>query len=161
MSTEPWLDDDEARAWRAYNRMRGLLEQRIERDLADDGLSGADYTVLVVLSETAEHRIRLHELAELTLWSRSRLSHHLARMERRGLVRREAHPTNQRALDAVLTHQGLAAIEAAAPHHVRSVRRNLIDLLSADEIELLADLSERVVDHLAGVGTTESVSGPS
>jgi DNA-binding MarR family transcriptional regulator len=72
-----WLNEREDRAWRGYRRMRDLLDLQVTRDLTrDTGLSDADYTVLAVLSETPEHRMRLIELAELILWSKSRLSHH-------------------------------------------------------------------------------------
>lgn len=149
MSDVNWLSDDESRAWRSYNRMRGLLALQIERDLArESGLSGADYSVLVVLSEAPGHRVRQHDLAARVLWSNSRLSHHLGRMERRGLVRRETHADNARAIDAVLTPAGLKAIEAAAPAHVESVRRHLIDLLTPEQVRVLGDVADTVVDHL-------------
>ncbi len=149
MTGSAWLDADEARAWRGYMRMRALLDLQIARDLArDSGLSDADYTVLVVLSEAPDHRVRLMELAERMLWSRSRVTHHLDRMAQRGLVRREAHPDNSRAIDAILTAKGRRAIERAAPRHVASVRRHFIDLLTESERAVLADVSERVIEHL-------------
>lgn len=152
MSEPRWLDEREARAWRGYRRMRDLLDLQISRDLArDTGLSGADYTVLVVLSEAPNHRMRLVDLAERTLWSKSRLSHQLTRMERRGLLRREEceqHPENSRATDAVLTTDGLRAIGEAAPKHVESVRRHFLDHLTDDQIDALGDGTEQVVRHL-------------
>ncbi len=148
--TEPrWLNKREARAWRGYRRMRDLLELQIGRDLArETGLSAADYTVLVALSESPGYRVRQIELAGLTLWSKSRLSHQLSRMERRGLIRREEQAENSRAVDAVLTSDGLRAIEKAAPEHVESVRRNFIDLLTDDQIDALGDAAETVIHHL-------------
>ncbi|MPY92714.1 MAG: MarR family transcriptional regulator [Acidimicrobiia bacterium] len=132
--------------------MRALLDLQIPRDLAQDsGLSDADYTVLVVLSEAPGDRVRMMELAERMLWSRSRVSHHLQRMEERGLVRREEHADNVRAIDAVLTEKGVAAAEVAAPKHVASVRRHLVDLLTEDELRALGDMSERVIAHLWSV----------
>lgn len=149
MNEPRWLDEREARAWRGYVRMRWLLDLRISRDLArDTGLSDADYTVLVVLSESSDHRLRLIELAGRMLWSKSRLSHHLDRMERRGLVRREEHADNSRATDAVLTTDGLRVIDKAAPMHVESVRRHFIDLLTDDQIDALGDATENVIHHL-------------
>ncbi|UYM05026.1 MarR family winged helix-turn-helix transcriptional regulator [Solicola gregarius] len=149
MSDTSWLNDEESRAWRSYNRMRGLLDLEIARDLAaDSGLSGSDYTVLVVLSEAPNQRVRQIDLAARMLWSHSRVSHHLGRMERRGLVRRETHADNARAVDAVLTPAGLDAIESAAPCHVRSVRRHFIDQLTAEQVTVLADIADTVVDHL-------------
>lgn len=149
MGATRWLTDDEQRAWRAYRRMQTVLPARLAQDLwRDSGLSDADYDVLSTLSETPGHRWQLRDLAAKMLWTRSRLSHHLARMERRGLVTRERDPDDARGSIVALASGGLAAITEAAPLHVRSVRSNFIDLLTADEIDTLAAIAERVVDHL-------------
>lgn len=147
-----WLTPREARAWRGYMRMRALLDLQIYRDLAcDAGLSDADYQVLATLSETDGQQRRLIDLAQRILWSKSRLSHHLDRMASRGLIRREKSPTNSRATVVVLTADGLAAIEEAAPEHVASVRRHFIDLLTEHQIEALGDATETVIDHLSSL----------
>jgi DNA-binding MarR family transcriptional regulator len=97
MAEPRWLDDTEARAWRGYRRMHALLDLQIARDLAaDSGLSETDYDVLSNLSEAAEHQLRLTDLAADMLWSKSRLSHHLTRMQQRGLIRREGSPDDAR-----------------------------------------------------------------
>ncbi len=130
--------------------MRTLLTAQLSRDLAEDsGLSEPDYTVLSNLSEADGHRWRLNELAARMLWSKSRLSHHIARMQERGLVSRDECTTDGRGAFVALTKQGLRAIQKAAPPHVASVRRHLIDLLSPDEIEALAAISQKVVTHLS------------
>ncbi len=150
MDDATWLNEEEARAWRGFLRMRTLLSAQIARDLANDsGLSEPDYTVLSNLSEAEDHRWRLNELSGRMLWSKSRLSHHIARMEERGLVTREECVTDARGAFVVLTKQGMRAIEKAAPPHVASVRRHLIDLLTRDEIDALATMSEKVVAHLS------------
>jgi DNA-binding MarR family transcriptional regulator len=148
--SEPrWLDQREARAWRGYRRMRRLLDLQLNRELfSESGLSEPDYDVLSDLSETPDQRLRLTELADRMLWSKSRLSHHLTRMQQRGLVRREECPGDARGSVVVLTAEGWRAIEKAAPGHVASVRRHLIDLLTPAEITALGDLTQRVVDHL-------------
>src|SRR5262245_42973896 len=131
-----WLDESEARAWRGYQRMRTLLTAQLARDLANDsGLSEPDYTVLSNLSEVEGHRWRLNELAARMLWSKSRLSHHIVRMQDRGLVTREECATDGRGAFVVLTKAGLRAIAKPAPAHVASVRRHLIDVLTRDEVE--------------------------
>ncbi|PSL01574.1 MarR family transcriptional regulator [Haloactinopolyspora alba] len=133
--------------------MNDLLAAQVIRELArDSGLSDADYTVLVVLSEAPGHRMRSIELTRRTMWSKSRLSHQLTRMEGRGLVRREEPADNARACDAVLTEDGLRRIETAAPAHVESVRRHFIDLLTDDELDMLGAVTERVVAHLTETG---------
>ena len=145
-----WLDEAEDRAWRGYLRMRTLLHARILRDLAREaGLSGPDYDVLSHVSESLGRRSRLGELAERVAWSISRLSHHLTRMERRGLVTREDCPSDGRGAFVVLTDAGFRVIQAAAPGHVASVRRHFIDLLSRDQLDALTSITDTVVGHLA------------
>ena len=145
-----WLDEAEDRAWRSYMRMRTLLHARILRDLAGEaGLSGPDYDVLSHVSESPGRRSRLGELAERMAWSRSRLSHHLTRMERRGLVTRQDCPSDGRGAFVVLTDAGFRVIQAAAPGHVASVRRHFIDLLSRQQLDALTSITDTVVGHLA------------
>jgi DNA-binding MarR family transcriptional regulator len=148
--TEPrWLSPPQARAWLGYRRMRALLDLQITRDLArDSGLSDADYDVLSNLSESDQHVLRLSDLAAHMLWSKSRLSHHVTRMEQRGLVARQECPSDGRGAVLTLTEAGWQAIRAAAPPHVESVRQHFIDLLSADQIQVLGDLTQTVVSHL-------------
>jgi DNA-binding MarR family transcriptional regulator len=149
-TTEPrWLDDAEDRAWRGWMRMRTLLHARIVRDLAREaGLSGPDYDVLSNVSEAEGRRVRLGDLAARMAWSKSRLSHHITRMEQRGLVTREDCASDGRGADVVLTDAGLRAIQAAAPGHVASVRRHFIDLLSREQLDALAEISQTVVRRL-------------
>jgi DNA-binding MarR family transcriptional regulator len=146
-----WLTPEEMRAWRGYRRMRALLDLQITRDLAaQSGLSDADYDVLSSVSEEPGHRMRLGELAASMRWSVSRLSHHVSRMERRGLVAREECADDGRSATVVLTDAGWATIREAATHHVESVRRNLVDLLEPDEVAALTRIADKVVGHLDG-----------
>lgn len=149
--TDPrWLNESEDRAWRGYRRMRSLLDLQIVRDLArDSDLSDADYDVLSNLSETSDHRRRLTEIAARMLWTKSRLSHHLTRMQQRGLVAKEDCASDGRGAYVVLTEEGRRAIEEAAPDHVESVRTHLIDLLTPEQINVLGDIAETVVTHLS------------
>jgi DNA-binding MarR family transcriptional regulator len=151
--TEPrWLTPAQARAWLGYRRMRALLDLQIARDLAkDSGLSDADYDVLSNLSESDQHMLRLTDLAAHMLWSKSRLSHHVSRMEERGLVERQSCPSDGRGAVLTLTKAGWHAITAAAPPHVESVRRHFIDLLSAEQIGVLGDIAETVTAHLGSL----------
>jgi DNA-binding MarR family transcriptional regulator len=151
MDEPRWLTADEDRAWRGYRRMHLLLDLQVSRDLMrDSGLSDADYDVLSTLSETEGHRLRLTELADHMLWSKSRLSHHTVRMQQRGLVVREDPPDDGRGSLVVLTRQGLRTIQKAAPPHVASVRQNLIDLLTAKELAALDAISRKVIGQLSG-----------
>lgn len=136
--------------WLGYRRMRALLDLRIARELMrDSGLSEPDYDVLSNLTAAPAHRCRLNELAATMVWSKSRLSHQLTRMQQRGLVAREECVDDARGAVVVLTEAGLAAIEAAAPSHVASVRRNFFDLLSAEQLGRLEDFTDTVLRHLA------------
>ena len=149
-TTEPrWLDEAEDRAWRGYMRMRTLLHAQIVRDLAREAhLSGPDYDVLSNVSEAPGRRVRLGDLAARMAWSRSRLSHHITRMEQRGLVTREDCASDGRGAFVVLTDAGWRAIQDAAPGHVASVRRHFVDLLSREQLDALAEISQTVVRRL-------------
>ena len=151
----PWLDEDEARAWRGYLLMSRLLFAQLGRGLSRDAnMSHADYEVLVVLSETPGHRLRMNELGARLVWEKSRLSHQITRMQQRGLVEREECISDARGAFVVLTDAGLAAIRSAAPNHVRDVRRHFFDLLSREQVETLAAVTEKVVDQLRGTCET-------
>jgi DNA-binding MarR family transcriptional regulator len=149
MADGPWLSDDEQRAWRAWLRAQTLVHAAIGRQLQDDAaLSEGDYAVLVHLSESAEGRLRGKALAGALQWEKSRLSHHLTRMEKRGLVARVECPTDGRGAFVVITDEGRARIEAAAPLHVAEVRRSFVDLLGPDRLEALGAACTRLVDAL-------------
>ncbi|MEU9300340.1 MarR family winged helix-turn-helix transcriptional regulator [Streptomyces sp. NPDC048269] len=138
-----WLTEPEMDAWYAWRRMFPLVNAGIARDLnQDSGLSEADYDVLSVLGSTQGHRMRISALAVLMQWSRSRLSHQLTRMEQRGLVRRQEVPADARGAEVVLTGPGLSMITSAAPLHVESVRRHLIDILTPEQLRTLAEVGE-------------------
>ena len=146
-----WLTAPQERAWRRYRRMRTLLDLQIARDLnKDSGLSETDYDVLSTLSEKPEGRWRARDLAAHLLWSTSRLAHHVGRMEQRGLVARQPCPGDARGALFSLTEQGRAALDQAAPLHVASVRRHIIDLLTPGEIAALDTIAGKVITHLAG-----------
>jgi DNA-binding MarR family transcriptional regulator len=144
-----WLTEDEQRAWRGLLRMTAQLNARMNRQLQDDyGISLADYDVLVVLSEAPRGRQRVFELADSLTWEQSRVSHQLARMQRRGLIAREDCATDARGAFAVLLEAGRAAIERAAPAHVELVRQLVFDGLSHDQLAALTAVSSRVLDRL-------------
>src|SRR5690606_35907892 len=98
--------------------------------------------------------MRVFELGDELQWETSRLSHHLTRMERRGLVRREKCPTDQRGAYIVLTDAGRDAIVAAAPRHVEDVRRYFIDAMTPEQLDELATIAERVLEALDALPTT-------
>lgn len=154
--TDPrWLDDHEQHAWRRYLDMQAQLQARLHRELQrESSLSLADFDVLVALTDRPDRRIRVLELAEALQWEKSRLSHHLVRMERRGLIERQDCPDDARGAFVVLTDDGRRAIEGAAPAHVETVRRLVFDGLDATQVQTLADIAEIVLGRLRDGATT-------
>jgi len=157
MAQPRWLDERESHLWRSWLRLNQELVGRLE-DLVnrESGLSGADYAVLVPLSESADGLMRARDLRREILWDRSRLSHQLGRMEKRGLVVREQCEEDARGAMVRLTDAGRGAIEGAAPGHVEATRRYFFDLLSDDEIDALTAVFDRV---LAGLDAEETDAG--
>jgi len=148
-----WLNDEEQQAWRALIDFVRLFFSEIDRELQrDSGLNHAYYQILVALSEAPSQTMRMSELAALTLTSRSRLSHAVARMEEAGWVRRTSCPSDRRGSFAVITDQGLAILDTASRGHVEAVRRNLFDVLDPTQVRQLGEISEALRDALrAGV----------
>jgi DNA-binding MarR family transcriptional regulator len=154
-----WLSEAEQRAWRGLLQMTTKLEARLNRELQEaGGLSLADYDVLVPLSEAPQGRLRVFELASDLGWERSRLSHHLGRMQRRGLVTREDCAADRRGAFVVLTDQGRTAIEEAAPAHVETVRRLVFEGLSAEQVRSLQSLTESVLHRLETPAATQATA---
>jgi DNA-binding MarR family transcriptional regulator len=141
------LNDREMTAWRTFYEMAEVLRGRLEQQLqADSGLSNADYTVLVALSEAPEGRQRAAELGRRLGWEKSRLHHQLTRMCQRGLV--ERHSGDGRAIYAAITVDGRAALKSAAPRHRQQVRRLVLDRLTPQQIDQLTEISCTILDGL-------------
>ncbi|MFA7324115.1 MAG: MarR family transcriptional regulator [Candidatus Nanopelagicales bacterium] len=144
-----WLSEEQQKIWRSWMSATALLPEQLGRDLQrDSGLTNADYEILVWLSEFPDRRIRMSDLADRTLSSRSRLSHQIDRMERAGLVSREVCENDRRGSFAVLTDKGWELLVSAAPAHVESVRRHLVDVLTPEEFEALGRACSKVSEHL-------------
>ncbi|AUI59132.1 MarR family winged helix-turn-helix transcriptional regulator [Amycolatopsis sp. BJA-103] len=149
MDEAPWLDEREARAWRgmidALPRLTAVLERQLVQDA---GLSAAEYTLLVPLSEAPDGVLRARDLGRMVGWERSRISHQIIRMEKRGLVVREECNEDARGSMVRLTEAGRTAIVAAAPAHVAAVRRYFIGALTDAELDVIGPALERVLDRL-------------
>ncbi|GAA4604087.1 DNA-binding MarR family transcriptional regulator [Actinoplanes octamycinicus] len=137
-------------AWRAFiestDALRGRLTSRLH---ADTGLSPGDYAVLLALSEAERQRMRSSDLAARIGWERSRLSHHLGRMERRGLVRREECATDSRGAEAILEPAGAAAFDAATVPHLTAIRELFVDALTPAQLTAAAEIAAALQAHLA------------
>jgi len=150
MSEPRWLSDDEQRVWREFSLATRMLAAHLEGQLQrDSGMPHTYYEVLVSLSEAPGRRLRMSELADARSSSRSRLSHAVARLEANGWVRREACPTDKRGAWAVLTREGLTAIEEAAPGHVEAVRESLFDPLTPEQVAQLGEISAAIKNQLS------------
>src|SRR5579875_2398481 len=153
VTATPWLTAREQRAWRAYLDMNNRLSARLNRELQDQsGLSIADFSVLVQLSEHLDARMRVLELARALRWEKSRLSHQLTRMQQRGLVERSNCSEDRRGAFIVLTERGRAVVDAAAPQHVESVRRYLFDELTDEQVGTLETIAQTVISRLDVAG---------
>jgi DNA-binding MarR family transcriptional regulator len=147
--TPLWLSPVEQNAWCAFARMQEKLSGRVSRDLQSEcNLSAADFTVLVHLQDASGGRMRSADLAKSVEWERSRMSHQISRMAKRGLVVREGCFKGGRGALVVITPQARRALAEAAPRHVETIRRLFIDLLDAEELQALARISCRVVERL-------------
>ena len=143
-----WLTPTEMAAWRRYIIASRRLLEALDTDLDQHDLTMADYEILAQLSDAPERRMRMAELAEIAMLSRSRLSHRMKVMEEAGWVRREACPDDKRGFFAVMTAKGWKALVAAAPDHVASVRSRFVDKLSKADQIVLAEIFERVGNDL-------------
>ena len=140
-----WLSADEQAVWRAWLDVSRLVDDKLHKRLvADADLSLPEYDIMVQLSEAEDHRLRMSELADLAVHSRSRLTHTVARMEARGLVRREPCPDDGRGVLCILTDEGFALLEQAAPDHVDAVREAIFDPLGPAEVAALGDALARM-----------------
>lgn len=151
MTDSGWLDEREARVWHAYREVMRDLQSAFDRQLSDQaGLSGAEFALLAPLSESPGGVLRTRDLGLMVGWDRSRISHLVSRMQKRGLVAREECADDARGSMVRLTPDGRAAIEAAAPEHVKTVRRLFFDPLSDEEVDLLGGIFERLLKRISG-----------
>ncbi|MET9505809.1 MarR family transcriptional regulator [Streptomyces sp. NPDC006622] len=147
--TVRWLTPEEQHAWRGFVRLHERLGGRLARMLqAESNVSAADFAVLVHLTDVPEGRQRFLDLSQALEWEKSRMSHHIARMAKRGLVARQECPEDGRGAFVVITEAGREAIEAAAPRHVEAVRALFLDHVTPAELRVLAEISDRVVSKM-------------
>ena len=132
-----WLSPSEEAAWRKYIVASRRLYEALDEDLASHGLSLSDYEILVHLSDAKDRSLRMSDLADKTILSRSRLSHRIKYMEGKGWVERQKCDSDKRGTWAVMTTKGWNAIVKAAPDHVESIRNRFIDQISkADQANI-------------------------
>ncbi|HEY2669802.1 MAG TPA: MarR family winged helix-turn-helix transcriptional regulator [Rugosimonospora sp.] len=139
----------ELATWRALLDTTTELRRVLGAQLVQESsLSPADYQVLLALSEAEGRRLRSSELAATIDWERSRLSHHLARMERRGLIRRDGCSTDNRGAEVLLTEDGATMFRGATAPHMRAIKKHFADALTPEQFEALADILRALRGHL-------------
>ncbi|HEY3754311.1 MAG TPA: MarR family transcriptional regulator [Pseudonocardiaceae bacterium] len=145
MGDARWLSTEQQRVWRNYMAATRMVESEIERQLQrDSGMPTTYYEIMVSLSEAPDRTLRMSELADRSRFSRSRLSHAVARMERAGWVERRDCPSDKRGAFAVLTEKGFDTLVAAAPGHVEQVRSALFDVLTEEQVDQLGEICATV-----------------
>ncbi|MFE1323713.1 MarR family winged helix-turn-helix transcriptional regulator [Streptomyces sp. NPDC058741] len=158
--TTRWLTPEEQRAWRAFIAASLLLEDALDRQLQQDaGMPHLYYSILSVLSESGERRLRMTDLAEQLKITRSRLTYAVTRLERDGMLRREPCPHDKRGSVAALTDEGFALLERAAPGHVETVRNSLFDRLSEEQVGQLEQISAAIAHGLQEDGARPAPDG--
>jgi DNA-binding MarR family transcriptional regulator len=144
-----WLDGEEQAAWRSFLDSHQLLMSKLDAELREASPLGlTEYTVLVRLSESDDHALRMATLAADTGLSRSRLTHIVSRLEERGIVCRDKSPEDRRGVQCRLTEDGFALLRETAPVHVGGVREHLVDLLSREQIEQMTGIFTTVLAHM-------------
>ncbi len=150
-----WLSAEEQHLWRGWLKLNAQLNLTLQRELqVESGLSTPDFEVLVNLTDSDDGRLRMSDLASRLMWERSRLSHHVSRMERRGMVERVECPSDGRGAFIVITKRGRAAIQGAAPGHVQAVRRLVFDGLDDDDVSVMSRLVDTLLSRLDQPPTT-------
>jgi len=144
-----WLDEDEQRTWRSFLATAELLNAALDRQLQRDaGITLASYVVLAMLSEAPDRSLRMSELAAAANASPSRLSHSVARLQKRGWIRREPASEDGRGTVAVLTDAGWDVLVRTAPGHVGAVRDHVFDRLTRDQVRTLGEICATILDSL-------------
>lgn len=152
----------ELATWRSLIETTAELGRILGAQLQESGVSPADYQVLLALSEADGRRLRSSELAASIDWERSRLSHHLGRMERRGLIRRDGCATDSRGAEVSLTEEGARAFRRSSMPHLRAIKKHFADALTPEQFEALADIMQALQSHLHGEpAVSHAGDGPS
>src|SRR5690625_4331186 len=143
-----WLTLEQQQYWRAFLTGSAIVTAALSAQLeADSGMSLSEYEILVRLSESEDHTLRMSQLADGLVHSRSRLTHTVRRMEQRGLVERRACEDDGRAVTAHIPPLGYETLVPAAPGHVSAVRRHLVDALTEEQFRALGEAMTAVTEH--------------
>ncbi|CAN5232473.1 MarR family transcriptional regulator [soil metagenome] len=146
------LTKAEQELWRSFYSMRRSLDRAVDLQLQrDSNISASEYEVLMAIEQSADQRLRINEIAMRTSWEKSRVSHLVTRMEKRGLLLRSECPTDARGSWIGLSAAGQRAVSGALRGHVEAIRRYFFDVLGSGDAAMLDSLSERVIDAIGWV----------
>lgn len=140
------LSEQNLAAWRNFLKAHAVVVDRIDHDLlAAERLPLSSYDVLIELYEAPERRLRMHELAQRVVLSRSGLTRLVDRLEAEGLLRRDRSTTDRRGAYAVITGQGIEALRRAWPVYAQGIARYFAQWLSPEETQVLETAFERIL----------------
>ena len=146
-------------AWRSFLQAHAAIIRRLEDELlGEQSVSLADFDVLAQLASAPEHRLRMSELADRALLSRSGMTRRVDRLESAGLVAREGCPSDRRGAFAVLTVEGVRQLRTALPTHLRGIDRHFLDLLQPDEVACLSTVMGRLTARATRAGATSNLA---
>jgi DNA-binding MarR family transcriptional regulator len=144
--TEEHLSEQHLAAWRAFLKAHATIIDRIDHDLvAAKRPPLSSYDVLIELYEAPEHRLRMHELAERVVLSRSGLTRLVDRLEAEGLLTRDRSGTDRRGAYAVITGQGIAALRQTWPIYARGITEYFAQWLTLEEAQVLESAFGRML----------------
>ncbi len=141
-----WLTESQQRVWRAFLAGTARINEHLDNELRPFGLDLGEYEILVCLSEAPNRQMRMSELASAVRQSRSRLTHAVSRLEKKGIVARSNCPEDGRGVIATLTDAGFALLEHAAPAHVNSVREAFVDAVAAADFQAIGRAMTAVLE---------------
>ncbi|WP_037655151.1 MarR family winged helix-turn-helix transcriptional regulator [Streptomyces achromogenes] len=165
-SEHRWLNDTEMRAWAGFLETYQLLHRLVDRQLRDDGeVTQVQYEILTRLNESPGLRLRMTELADRMVCSRSGLTYQVTQLEKAGLLWRQTDAQDERGVLAILTDAGREVLDRTAPGHLATVRGGFLDVLTEEQIAQLADIFDTARAHLGGIdglcyGTTAGAKRP-
>ncbi|HEV7957282.1 MAG: hypothetical protein JWL94_1059 [Microbacteriaceae bacterium] len=150
-ATQGEITEEQWHAWHAFYAMRRRLDHALDAGLQrESSISAAEYETLVALHRTPGRRLRVTELAVAMGWEKSRVSHQVSRMEKRGFVSRTSCETDARGWWIEMTTEGRRTVLRAMRGHTEAIRRYFFDQLDEDQAELLTELSARVLSGIEG-----------
>ena len=143
------MKDLDSKAWRAFHKIGTSLLPHLGRQITNhSGISGAEYVVLVALSELPVPSVNLNRLATGLGWEISRMSHQVSRMDEAGLVKKTKNLEDSRCFDVSITAKGRKIAEAAIPLQSKEINHCFSQVLTQAQMKSLIEISEAISNHM-------------